>query len=173
MWLTPGRVSGHKNSALYSSSTLLKKECYEEEVQPYRKTDYKPLIYIYISCPIPYHMFRYCVYMSSIHFPIHSRKRSAYALVYNFIYSLYIKTINVITFVFNSFNLHSDNDYWICDTDILFPMFTWTHALACVSFQNGRRIYHPVRRHVHSSIGIYIYIIGLWSVFRGGWTSSS
>ena len=23
-------------------------ECYEEEVQPYRKTDYKPIIYIYI-----------------------------------------------------------------------------------------------------------------------------
>ena len=23
-------------------------ECYEEEVQPYRKTDYKPKIYIYI-----------------------------------------------------------------------------------------------------------------------------
>ena len=25
-----------------------KKECYEEEVQPYRQTDYKPIIYIYI-----------------------------------------------------------------------------------------------------------------------------
>ena len=23
-------------------------ECYEEEVQPYRKTDYKPIIYIYM-----------------------------------------------------------------------------------------------------------------------------
>ena len=23
-------------------------ECYEEEIQPYRKTDYKPIIYIYI-----------------------------------------------------------------------------------------------------------------------------
>ena len=23
-------------------------ECYEEEVQPYQKTDYKPIIYIYI-----------------------------------------------------------------------------------------------------------------------------
>ena len=23
-------------------------ECYKEEVQPYRKTDYKPIIYIYI-----------------------------------------------------------------------------------------------------------------------------
>ena len=29
-------------------------ECYEEEVQPYRKMDYKPIIYIYIywhKCP--------------------------------------------------------------------------------------------------------------------------
>ena len=26
----------------------MEKECYEEEVQPYRKTDYKPIIYIYI-----------------------------------------------------------------------------------------------------------------------------
>ena len=25
------------------------KECYEEEVQPYRKMDYKPIIYIYNS----------------------------------------------------------------------------------------------------------------------------
>ena len=25
--------------------SFLKKECYEEEVQPYRKTDYKPMIY--------------------------------------------------------------------------------------------------------------------------------
>ena len=24
-------------------------ECYEEEVQPYRKMDYKPIIYIYIA----------------------------------------------------------------------------------------------------------------------------
>ena len=24
-------------------------ECYDEEVQPYRKTDYKPIIYIYIN----------------------------------------------------------------------------------------------------------------------------
>ena len=30
----------------YSSLTLLKKECCEEEVQPYRKTDHKPIIYI-------------------------------------------------------------------------------------------------------------------------------
>ena len=26
----------------------MEKECYEEEVQPYRKMDYKPIIYIYI-----------------------------------------------------------------------------------------------------------------------------
>ena len=32
----------------YSSLTLLMKECYEEEVQPYRKANYKPIIYIYI-----------------------------------------------------------------------------------------------------------------------------
>ena len=25
----------------------MEKECYEEEVQPYRRTDYKPIIYIY------------------------------------------------------------------------------------------------------------------------------
>ena len=42
MWLTSGSASGRKNSA----PILLKKECYEEEVQPYRKTDYKPIIYI-------------------------------------------------------------------------------------------------------------------------------
>ena len=26
----------------------MERECYEEEVQPYRKTDHKPIIYIYI-----------------------------------------------------------------------------------------------------------------------------
>ena len=31
----------------YSSLTTLERECYEGEVQPYRKTDYKPIIYIY------------------------------------------------------------------------------------------------------------------------------
>ena len=41
MWLTPGKASGRKNSApkLFMM--------YEEEVQPYRKTDYKPIIIIY------------------------------------------------------------------------------------------------------------------------------
>ena len=29
----------------YSSLTPLERECYEGEVQPYRKTDYKPIIY--------------------------------------------------------------------------------------------------------------------------------
>ena len=43
MLLTLGRASGHKN---YASLTLMKKECYEEEVQPYQKTIY---IYIYIG----------------------------------------------------------------------------------------------------------------------------
>ena len=32
----------------YSSLTPMERECYEGEVQPYRKTDYKPIIYIYI-----------------------------------------------------------------------------------------------------------------------------
>ena len=32
----------------------MKKECYEEEVQPYRKTDYKPIIYIYTYITIPH-----------------------------------------------------------------------------------------------------------------------
>ena len=44
------RQEGHpvtKTLLQYSSSTLLKRECYEEEVQPHRKTDYKPIIYIY------------------------------------------------------------------------------------------------------------------------------
>ena len=31
-----------KNAAPYSSLTPLEGECYEGEVQPYRKTDYKP-----------------------------------------------------------------------------------------------------------------------------------
>ena len=49
MWLTSGRTSGRKKTLLqYSSLTLLIKDCYEEEVQPHWKTDYKPMIYIYI-----------------------------------------------------------------------------------------------------------------------------
>ena len=32
-----------------SSLTLLKKECNEMEVQPYRKTDYKLMLYVYSS----------------------------------------------------------------------------------------------------------------------------
>ena len=45
MWLTSGRASGRKTLLQYSSLTPLERECYEEEVQPYRKTDYKPIIY--------------------------------------------------------------------------------------------------------------------------------
>ena len=45
MWLTSGRVSGRKTLLQYSSLTPLERECYEGE--PYRKTDYKPIIYIY------------------------------------------------------------------------------------------------------------------------------
>ena len=48
MWLTSGRVSGRKTLLQYSSLTPLERECYEGEVQPYRKTGYKPIIYIYI-----------------------------------------------------------------------------------------------------------------------------
>ena len=40
MWLTPGKASGRKNVA----PRLLEKECYEGEFQPYRKTDYKPMM---------------------------------------------------------------------------------------------------------------------------------
>ena len=47
MWLTPGRASARKNSVPILLLTLLKKECYKEEVQPYRKMKYKPMIYIY------------------------------------------------------------------------------------------------------------------------------
>ena len=28
-------------------------ECYEEEVQPYQKIDYKPIIYMHIELPVP------------------------------------------------------------------------------------------------------------------------
>ena len=53
MWLTlvkyvvdrSGKASGRKKTLLqYSSLTPLERECYEEEVQPYRKTDYKPMM---------------------------------------------------------------------------------------------------------------------------------
>ena len=43
------RHEGHlveKTLLQYSSLTPLERECYEGEVQPYRKTDYKPIIYI-------------------------------------------------------------------------------------------------------------------------------
>ena len=40
-------VDDRKKTLLqYSSLPLLMKECYEEEVQPYLKTYYKPIIYI-------------------------------------------------------------------------------------------------------------------------------
>ena len=39
-----GRASGRKTLLQYSSLTPLERECYEGEVQPYRKTDYKPII---------------------------------------------------------------------------------------------------------------------------------
>ena len=48
MWLTSGRASCRKTLLKYYSLTPLERECYEGEVQPYRKTDYKTIIYIYI-----------------------------------------------------------------------------------------------------------------------------
>ena len=52
MWLTPGRTSGRKITAPILFNNNPEKECYEEEVQPCRKTDYKPIIYIYIHADI-------------------------------------------------------------------------------------------------------------------------
>ena len=42
-------TSGCKILLQYSSLTLLERECYEVEVQSYRKTDYKPMIYVHPS----------------------------------------------------------------------------------------------------------------------------
>ena len=44
MLLTSGRTSGRKNAA----PIPIEMECYEGEVQPYRKTDYKPMMMIYV-----------------------------------------------------------------------------------------------------------------------------
>ena len=41
MWWTSGRASGRKTLLQYSSLTPLERECYEGEVQLYRKTNYK------------------------------------------------------------------------------------------------------------------------------------
>ena len=41
MWVTSGRASGRKKTLLQYS---LERECYEEEVQPYRKMNYKPMM---------------------------------------------------------------------------------------------------------------------------------
>ena len=46
-WRQEGQPVIKKTLLTYSSLTLLKKECYVEEVQPYRKAGYKPMIYIY------------------------------------------------------------------------------------------------------------------------------
>ena len=40
----------------YSSLTPLERECYEGEVQPYRKTDYKLMIYIGDICCVGRHI---------------------------------------------------------------------------------------------------------------------
>ena len=51
MWFTPGRASGYTTLLQYSSTNTPEEgECYEEEVQPHRKTDYKPMIYIILYC---------------------------------------------------------------------------------------------------------------------------
>ena len=48
MWMTSGRASGRKTLLQYSSLAPLERECYEGEVQPYRKTDYKPMMMIFL-----------------------------------------------------------------------------------------------------------------------------
>ena len=48
MWLMSGRSSGRKTLLQYSSLTPLERECYEGEVQPYRKMDYKPMMMMMI-----------------------------------------------------------------------------------------------------------------------------
>ena len=46
-----GKASGHETLLQNSSTnTPEERECYEEEVQPHRKTDYKPMIYIIKMC---------------------------------------------------------------------------------------------------------------------------
>ena len=42
------RVMGVGRQQQHDISKWEECECYEEEAQPYRKTDYKPIIYIYI-----------------------------------------------------------------------------------------------------------------------------
>ena len=49
MWFTPGRTSGRKITAPILIINNPEKECYEEEVQAYRKMDYKPMIYMIIT----------------------------------------------------------------------------------------------------------------------------
>ena len=49
----------------------MKKECYEEEVQPYRKTDYKPMIYISLYCVcfiVHYYMLARLDYSSALEY---------------------------------------------------------------------------------------------------------
>ena len=45
MWLMSGWASGGETLLKCSSLIPLERECYEREVQPYRKTDYKSIIY--------------------------------------------------------------------------------------------------------------------------------
>ena len=68
MWLTSGMASGHKTLLQYSSTnTPQGGECYEEEVQPNRKTDYKPMIYIIWNSHMFFHIYTHTFkYVSSV-----------------------------------------------------------------------------------------------------------
>ena len=44
MWLTPGRASVVNKYVPILFINTLGKECYEVEVQPYRKADFKPML---------------------------------------------------------------------------------------------------------------------------------
>ena len=52
----------------YSSLKLLKRECYEVEVQHYRKMDYNPMLHMYVTenykpmyCIVLYCIVLYCI----------------------------------------------------------------------------------------------------------------
>ena len=41
-------VHDNKRTIIQNLNLILEKECYEEEVQPYRKTNYKAILIIYL-----------------------------------------------------------------------------------------------------------------------------
>ena len=68
------RSKNAARNSQYSSLTPLERECYEGEVQPYRKTDYKPIIYMhrYIMLGLTslvIHLLSFCQFSSSISQP--------------------------------------------------------------------------------------------------------